>query len=331
MALISLAELVMFTLAVYAGVYLYYLHLLGMSSAFVVLFFAIAVELLRVSVRQLLAIYDSRETYRQGKTEPHFIGEMVLGLCEQRKIRIPHIVIRYSEPRSNWIPAGILDTLLLNSILYLDAELVWCFPRAELRAIIAHELRHHNASTNTMRAVIMAIVEIWKRVWFYYVAFAGIWILVRGAPLFGLSVSIAGLIFGAVFLGLSNSLIGYLYRLEEFKTDILSAYDIGAPSALVYGLERLERYGPGAYQLIEQESRSSDSLRFRARLQKLLFVAYYWVVRPRSTHPTTSARREMLARIFGSIPECPNPEMEAERGYPLLNGGVFIIFELSDD
>ncbi|HMO16692.1 MAG TPA: M48 family metalloprotease [Oligoflexia bacterium] len=96
------------------------------------------------------------KNYKLGHTRPIWFGEILLGLCLFRKKTLPEVFILHAGgPLKNEhsIMAGILDIHGRRDQLLIGSGLFQMMSKEQLLGILAHELRHSNATENIIMSI----------------------------------------------------------------------------------------------------------------------------------------------------------------------------------
>lgn len=225
--------------------------------------------------------YQVGDVYLYSSSEPRHLAEMVEKLCLQRCWQLPHIIILKDGSKSG----SMLDENQRPDLLILDQSMIEKLKQDQLRAVIAHELRHSDATDTKLIHMMLIIYNLFHNLW----ASGGIVYLLFSPT--SLSDKVWSMILGVGLLALVrvviHSLIKSMCRAMEYKTDILSSLDTGNPSALLSALDILspEHRGESIYK------KGKRSFIPRALLDWLSSAPY--------THPTNYQRARVLSRVFG--------------------------------
>ncbi|MFN8391915.1 MAG: M48 family metalloprotease [Bdellovibrionota bacterium] len=277
------------------------------------------------------------------------LAETIESLCAARKIRKPRWFVELRYTPAETPEAYLHDAMFGYDIMVLNGVILSRLKPSERRAVIAHELRHMNATSNKLRWVLMALKDVCKKLWLYcstFYLFAATtlslfgWSIGRSLPHLSLGrawlMAALGLVVYFGLNALSELFESIMWRADESKTDILSCLDTGDHASLIHALERLEGTAEEmqlaaerAYQSCfgEAPKRSSGPVPlwvwiigaplYVAYLGRA-FCAYHWRLITRS-HPSNAARRKTLERIFGPAPELDSFDEE---------GGFLFFFEI---
>ncbi len=253
----------------------------------------------------------------------NIVGE----LCAVRRIRPPRVVIEETFCPTTTPSAGMRDVFFGCSELHLNARSVEHLSPDELRAVVAHELRHYGALSTKMRGIYLLL----HRAFFWFWLEASL--VYAGAVLFthpggtaemlgdlALSLLVGAALYKAAAFA-AEMLNAAMCRADEAKTDILSCADTGRPDALMSALEKIrdharehnERTGRIMEMVCERDKDDPPPVYTPGLLDRLLnpplmaamaFLLWWFSIRARYfmvAHPSHAARHAILARAFGAF------------------------------
>lgn len=225
--------------------------------------------------------YQTGKVYRYSSSEPRHVAKIVEELCLKRHWHLPHIIIIKDRKKAG----SMLDENQRPDILILEESMIDTLTPDQLRGVIAHELRHSDATDTKLIHMMLIINTLFNNLWTFggisYLLFSPtslldkLWAIVWGVGL-ALLVRVA-----------MNLLLKSMSRAMEYKTDILSCLDTGNPSAL---LSTLSILSPG-YR--------SESYYLKGRHSFILLAFLDWLSSAPHSHPTNDQRTKVLNRVFG--------------------------------
>ncbi len=198
----------------------------------------------------------------------------------RRYWHLPHIIIVNDQT----YPARMFDAIQRPDLLILSQSMIAGLSEDQLKGVIAHELRHSDATDTKLIFLLALINRLFKYLWawggiiyllsIYTSLWDKLWGLIWGVGLFIL----VRIVITLLILGISRAM--------EYKTDILSSLDTKDPSSLIDALNTLNgnrSYGNFTYI-------NDDSFIKRFLLDKLGTIG--------ETHPTIQQRSRSLCRAF---------------------------------
>jgi Zn-dependent protease with chaperone function len=251
------------------------------------------------------------------------VDELLRELCERRRVPKPEVYIAFAPIPGTRGWAFLADLLLRGSEIIVEQFLALTASREQLKAILAHELRHvgglHRFATAT-KVYANIIFKVWflglllsclvlgffeDRLWAMFgLAFAGVVILIGSRELIA-------------------ALVGSMSRANEHLTDILSCLDTQNPQGLVDALGLLQQeeerksalFGRYAAEVDREGSRSRSTKATRSPLWMIAYALFIAIVpllfahmllcrvcRPFGrSHPNPAERKKVLEQVFGPL------------------------------
>ncbi len=189
------------------------------------------------------------------------LRETVTELCRLRRIKEPEWYVQgFYTPGIT--PEGVmLHPFVGNKVMILNAVILSYLTPPEQRAVIAHELRHQDASTNTIGLLFQSLVRILSYVWklgmALYVASKLLQYARGKTPDTLLEIAFAAMCSVLVYV-VASAAAKYSYaaatRADEMKTDLLSVLDTNNPTAHVHALDAIEGFVTHAHRRLHAEA-----------------------------------------------------------------------------
>lgn len=326
----------------------------------VIFFWAVlytVISLINSSKLSAAARANSGSVFDLDRSEPRYLGQCIRELCNKRGINPPEVRIREEYHPLLASPGSLILRLIHRDVLLLPLPIVRFAPPPLLRALVAHELRHQDASSSLFPRSMRLILEVFVQTWLgaVVITLASL-LLIHGRSTTAVVVYAAGPVVLLAFTLATNFLIGVVSRCDEFKTDIASCVDTEDHQSLARLLSDLDHHAALLTELEERrrrfesirdvrqdrpdssnEGRESTTHRSRRSAWALLvnlpsllittaLIPYMiaisctnWDFR---SHPTTADRLKKLEALFGPIepwmPAASNDDDTVGPGFVVL-------------
>ena len=202
-----------------------------------------------------------------------FLERLLEELCDKREHPLPKILFVRSGRANDRIMVGMMDNFFDDDVLCLHPDVVGILTEAQMRAVLAHELRHSNATENIISRLCLLATY----------AFAGCGVAQICMSIFGSDrwwytlLTIPILLF-ALFL--CFFLRNLRSQLTEYKTDALSTLESEDPESLISALSMVWRVVSVDFLFLKNKRN-------------------LWWMKVFNTHPSNSARAKALRWIHG--------------------------------
>ena len=163
-----------------------------------------------------------------------FLEKILVELCDKRQHPQPDVLFVRSGRANDRIMVGMLDNVFTKDVLCLHPDIIGILTESQMRAVLAHELRHSNALENILTRFCRYLVPAFS--------FTAIWLTLTSVfncyawwnPFAAVALVVLTLI---VCFFARN----FRSRFVEYKTDALSTLESQDPESLISALKMVWR------------------------------------------------------------------------------------------